>query len=66
MTGISGAPTLVVNPSPPFALLAGGTQWNPQLEMSGLTAGGTQWEARYSVGPGRYYSPRYLTLVPPP
>ena len=45
---ISGAPTLVVTPNPPF-LINSDTQWNPQLEMNGITDEGTQWEARYSV-----------------
>ena len=42
------APTLVVTPNPPF-LYNANTQWNPQLEMNGVTDEGTQWEARYSV-----------------
>jgi len=52
LLSISGAPTLVVTPNPPF-LVNGNTQWNPQLEMSGMTAQGTQWEARYSVNTDR-------------
>ena len=30
VTGISGAPTLVVNPSPPFALLSGKARYHPR------------------------------------
>jgi hypothetical protein len=32
----------VVTPNPPF-LINGNTQWNPQLEMNGVTDEGTQW-----------------------
>ena len=48
LLSISGAPTLVVTPSPPF-LINSNTQWNPQLEMNGITDEGTHWEARYTV-----------------
>ena len=48
LLSINGAPTLVVTPSPPF-LINSNTQWNPQLEMNGITDEGTHWEARYTV-----------------
>ena len=65
LLGFKGAPTLVLNPDPPFCgglnVLGGvagrggdraGTRpikWNPKLELAGVTDGGAEWEARYSV-----------------
>ena len=58
LLGFKGAPSLVLNPDPPFF---GGLgifksrnngepiRWNPQLELDGVTDGGTEWEVRYSV-----------------
>ena len=62
LLGFKGAPTLVLNPDPPFlgglnvlGPLTGHQRssapikWNPRLELSGVTDGGAEWEARYSV-----------------
>ena len=65
LLGFKGAPTLVLNPDPPFFgglnVIGGDTgggrrganadpiKWNPKLELSGITDGGAEWEARYSV-----------------